>query len=276
MPDDASPNPSTVGDCCRAALSQGTGLRDADDVGRLISIEVDTPGFPKTLEAIGLRNPFGFSVDPGSQATGQGAGDVWIGDTGELHAGSIVHWIPGTGPLENYGCPWQERSGAFNWSMPSSGTWGPAGCNASGGCPETTPAPTYTTAGVRYFADALEFSGSVTRDAIIGGHVYRNSTVPSLQDRYVFATFGAFTLPRIYSFSAPVPLTGAPTNHSSGLGMTAANGWVVNDAIHAIGIDSDGELLVVGVDDNLTLSTPAHLGNGSVWRITPRFAWFSS
>lgn len=194
MPDHAPPDMTSFGNCCDAVLAQGS--PNASDIGRLLSINVDSPAFPVTVEAQGLRNPFGFSVDRGNVSTGLGQGDVWIGDTGFQFTGAIIRWVPGAGPIENYGWPWREVDGLQSWGVPVMRN---AHCQADptlhgppmsmNACAESSPAPVYTVPFLG-FSDLDEFVMtlpplSVDHDALIGGLVYRGSAVPALTDRYV-------------------------------------------------------------------------------------------
>lgn len=266
MPDDAEANTTNNGMCCRAAAAQG--LPTSSDLGRLLSIDVHATGFPVTVEAQGFRNPFGFCVDRGATSNGLGRGDVWLGDTGHMFTGSIIRVLPGTGPVENYGWPWQEVDGAQPWNaQPMTRD---ADCstnptlygNVANACPESSPAPAYTLPFLG-FADQAEF-GFNGRDALIGGVVYRGTYVPALTNRYVFATYGNGRLPRVYHGSSTA--AGAPTDISTTLGITTAGGWAVGEGIHAVGDDWSGQnLYIVRVDG----SVGGAAGNGSVWRIDP-------
>jgi hypothetical protein len=98
-------------------------------------------------------------------------------------------------------------------------------------------------------------------DVWIGGYTYRNDAIPALQNRYVFATYGTQG-PRIDSL--PVAGTpGAPTNHTTALGMSS---WGPSQFfIHGLGQDAKGDLYVVRVDQSST----SQLDNGAIFQVTP-------
>jgi hypothetical protein len=271
MPDHAEADTLATGMCCRAARAQGTSTSSDPDIGRLLSIDVHATGFPVTVEAQGFRNPFGFSVDRGATSNGQGRGDVWLGDTGHTVTGSIIRVLPGTVSVENYGWPWLEVDRTQGWT--SQPMVRAADCsmnptlygNISNSCPETSPAPSYSLPFIG-FADDVVF-GTSSRDAIIGGVVYRGTNVSSLTDRYVFGIYGNGRLPRVYHSSSTATNL-EPTDISSSLGISTSGstGWTSTTGIHAIGDDWSGEnLYIVRVDSSVTGST----GNGTVWRIDP-------
>ena len=109
--------------------------------------------------ALGLRNPCCFSFD-------RLTGDLYIGDVGESVYEEINIQPASSGGGENYG-----------WRLMA----GPVCFNPGAGCePDTLaqPAYVYTHAG-----------GSTWRCAVIGGHVYRGQSLPSLQGQYFFADY---------------------------------------------------------------------------------------
>ncbi|MPZ22220.1 MAG: DNRLRE domain-containing protein [Dehalococcoidia bacterium] len=55
-----------------------------------------------TIVAYGMRNPFRFTVDPGT-------GDVWVGDVG-WNEWEEINRIPANGPVRNFGWPCYEGS----------------------------------------------------------------------------------------------------------------------------------------------------------------------
>ncbi len=252
MPDDAGVNPAN--DCAQMAFAQGP--INATDIGRLLSIDVDAAPPIVMREAQGLRNPFGFSVDRGHATTGQGKGDVWLGDTGWQNTGVVIRWTPGSGPIENYGWPWRElnRLAAQN-SQPQYLFNSP--------CVGPNPTPIYTD---HYFGfsdiSAAWPPGPLPWDAIIGGYVYRNSGFAPLQNRYVFGTYGvASRRPRIYHID-PVS-----NPNASLIDLTALLGvdqWTASEKLHAIGQDHDGELYLVRIDE---INAPAQTDNGRVFKI---------
>jgi len=251
MPDDAGVNPNN--DCLEMGEAQG-GI-NSSDIGRLLSIAVDATTPIVTREAQGLRNPFGFSVDRGHATTGQGEGDVWLGDTGWQNTGSVIRWIPGLGPIENYGWPWRELDGtAGQVSQPSYLLNSP--------CVGPNPAPPYTDHYFGFSDAAPAWPSPPFSDAIIGGYVYRGSTFAPIQNRYVFGTYGVGgRKPRIYHID-PVSfpnLTVADITTQLGVDQ-----WPAGHLLHALGQDADGELYLVRVDEN---NAPAQTNNGKIFKI---------
>jgi glucose/arabinose dehydrogenase len=78
--------------CCAAEDAQ---LISSDE-GKLLALNVDATPNPTampTVAALGLRNPWGSSVDRGD-SSGQGRGDVYMGDVGHGTTGSVLRWVP--------------------------------------------------------------------------------------------------------------------------------------------------------------------------------------
>ncbi len=253
MPDDSTP-----GNCCDEARVQGIG--GASDLGQLMVVEVNSTPPVAWNAATGLRNPFGFSVDRGDLSTFAGRGDVWIGAVGTPITGSILRWVP-AGLFRNYGWPWYEGDASQPWTTLPSVTL--TNCGLQTYSPPTScglpPGGISVELPYSVFSDFVEYGGA--HDALIGGYTYRNDAIPALQNRYVFATYSTQG-PRIYSL--PVTGTpGAPTNHTTALGMSS---WGPSQFfIHGLGQDAKGDLYVVRVDQSST----SQLDNGAIFLVTP-------
>jgi len=118
----------------------------------------DTTRAPQScpeLYAIGLRNPWRFSLDRGSASP-----DLWVGDVGQGAYEEINRIQSGGG---NYGWDVKEGPGCHEPST---------GCSSAGLIDPVAAAP--------------RSSGLAS---IIGGFMYRGSAIPSLQGRYVFTDF---------------------------------------------------------------------------------------
>lgn len=100
--------------------------------------------------AYGLRNPWRFSFD-------RATGELWAGDVGEQDYEEVDVIVRGG----NYG--WAIMEGAHCYNSPS--------CN--------------TTGLIRPVFEYTHNDGC----SVTGGYVYRGSTVPALQGRYVFTDF---------------------------------------------------------------------------------------
>lgn len=111
----------------------------------------NTEGFREEIFAFGLRNPWRFSFDPPT-------GDLWLGDVGQGQREEI-NVIENGG---NYGWDTMEASLCFE---PSNG------CNEEG---LTLPVWEY---------------GRSLGSSVSGGYVYRESRVPELEGKYIYADF---------------------------------------------------------------------------------------
>jgi hypothetical protein len=250
MPDDAGVNPAN--DCPEMVEAQGP--INSLDIGRLLSIDVDAANPIVTRHIQGLRNPFGFSVDRGHATTGQGKGDVWLGDTGWMNTGSVIRWTPGS-PIQNYGWPWRQLDGTgaqvtqpmYVFDQP---------------CVGPNPPPAYTNHYFGFSDFSANWPPSQVQDAMIGGYVYRGSTFAPIQNRYVFGTYGiGFSTPRIYHID---PVSSPNPSIANISGLIGISNWSGYDKLHALGQDYDGELYVVRVYEN---NIPSQINNGKVYRI---------
>lgn len=133
--------------------------------GKIIRIDVSSPPYTPEPVAVGLRNPFRFSFDSES-------GDLWIADVGDGQLEEIDHLaagdLPGAGgtPL-NLGWPILEGNICLN------------GGNPATFCGEPTPALLPLVPPV-FVYPTPPFA------AVIGGRVYRGSTLSGLQGTYFF------------------------------------------------------------------------------------------
>ncbi|MCU0514310.1 MAG: PQQ-dependent sugar dehydrogenase [Anaerolineae bacterium] len=114
--------------------------------------------------ALGLRNPYSFSIDPVS-------GDMYIGDVGQ-DTWEEVNYIAG-----------DDTDGAnFGWSRLE----GPDIYNRDvAASPDMEPA-------------ALAYQHSPTRCSVISGHVYRGEAFPELYGLYIFSDWCASALLALY------------------------------------------------------------------------------
>ncbi len=130
---------------------------DDPDEGLNYGIPSDNPfvgntgGWREEIWAYGLRNPWRFSIDPGT-------GDLWIGDVGQ---GQWEEVTPVREPGANLGWDMYEGMNCFE---------GP--CD-----PEGITFP------------AWEYSHADGRCSVTGGYVYRGAALPELVGEYVYADF---------------------------------------------------------------------------------------
>jgi uncharacterized repeat protein (TIGR03806 family) len=118
-----------------------------------------TPGFEPEIYAYGLRNPWRMSEDP---LTGQ----LWVGDVGQNAYEEIDRIVSGG----NYG--WNTMEGFH--------------CYESSNCDQTG-----------LILPIVEYGHANGRASITGGYVYRGSSMPSLDGKYIFGDFSSgeiFTL----------------------------------------------------------------------------------
>ncbi|WP_353952227.1 PQQ-dependent sugar dehydrogenase [Knoellia sp. S7-12] len=126
----------------------------------------------RELFAMGFRNPFRFSFDANdfTAANAGRPGQPWVADVGQNDV-EEVNVVTSGG---NYG--WRVREGAFRFD-PS--RFQLKGSRSDGFVfARTTTSPTFTDPVAQYDHD----DGT----AIIGGYVYRGSSVPALRGQYVF------------------------------------------------------------------------------------------
>lgn len=112
--------------------------------------------------AVGLRNPWRFSFDPGT-------GELWIGDVGQNARESVVI----SGPGANHGWPFREGPIAG----PRSGS-APPGFSTDPTFRHTPPLHSYS-----------HGSSATQGRSITGGVVYRGSRYPELVGAYVYADY---------------------------------------------------------------------------------------
>lgn len=152
--------------------------------------------------AVGVRNPWKFSFD-------RQTGDLWIADVGQ-NAIEEINKAASTEAGLNYGWRCYEGNSAYNTS----------GCGASSNY--TFPIAQYTHA-------------STGGCSLTGGYVYRGSTYPALQNKYVFADYCNNKIDYIDVDGGPITWT-----------ANAFSGNVVS-----FGEDVNGELYWVGISNGV-------------------------
>ena len=166
-----------IGDGTTGNDQADVGLDPSSLLGALLRLDVDrgfpygtppdngfaaVPGARAEVHAIGLRNPWRFSVD-------RATGDVYIGDVGQMSWEEINVLAPGT------------RAASFGWSDLEG-----AGCFQDRDCdPEAHLAPA-----VAY----PHVDGETGHCSVIGGHVYRGRAGTLEAGSYLFADYCSGTL----------------------------------------------------------------------------------
>jgi glucose/arabinose dehydrogenase len=183
---------------------------NSPSAGRNYSIPTDNPfagntlGYGEEIYAYGFRNPWRFSFD---SATGK----LWVGDVGQDRLEEIDVVEKG----KNYG--WNTMEGSLCYNPPS-------GCNETG-----LDLPLY------------EYDHSLG-SAIIGGSVYRGSTLQALVGSYVYGDYGSgliWALSNITSTPVNILLVSSTLN------------------LNSFGVDQNNELYVCAFDGKIyTLNAP--------------------
>ncbi len=151
---------------------------------------VATPGARGEIYAYGLRNPWRFSFD-------RVGGAMWCGDVGQYAREEVDVIVKGG----NYG--WRAREGTISHSTGDLGR-GP-------------------------FVEPVHDYGRDVGNCVIGGYVYRGSSVPSLYGAYVYADEGSG---RVFALT------------TDGVSVTGNVELTNLSEISSFGEDAGGELLV--------------------------------
>lgn len=180
-------------------------------------------GLPEIL-AMGLRNPFRFSVDPVT-------GDALIGDVGENAIEEVDRLPANPTGITNYG--WANREG----SQPNNG-----GADSAA---FTLPVTEYGTGG-----------GPTQGDSITGGVVYRGpSDAPGLQGQYLFADFisnNQWSIP----LSSLVVGTVTPASAYVRINTQLTPDVGSVGSIVAFGTDNDGNVYIVDIGGEVFVIEP--------------------
>jgi glucose/arabinose dehydrogenase len=127
----------------------------SERLGKLLSLDVDTPGAKWRIEGYGLRNPWRFSFDRES-------GDLWIGDVGQGDWEEIDYTPRESPGLENYGWDVFEGTHPFEDKKP----------NSRG----------------QLVMPVAEYSHG-NGCSVTGGFLYRGQGIPAAQGRYFYGDY---------------------------------------------------------------------------------------
>ena len=200
------------------ALPTGTPYRLAGSTPNAVC-NMDTGAFTQNcpeIYAYGFRNPWRWSFDTGS-------GELWVGDVGQ-NAWEEVDLVVAGG---NYGWRCYEGNHTYD-GAPSDQRCGP---NWRTSLP---PVAEYSHA-----------EGS----AITGGYVYRGSSIPALNGRYVFGDSGS---QRIWHIASDTPPT-----------LPVTTGFASGQPMSSFAQDHQGEIYVVSLSSGL-YRLAAGTGSGRV------------
>jgi glucose/arabinose dehydrogenase len=129
-------------------------------LGKLLRLDVDRSEADWEIAANGLRNPWRFSFD-------RATGDLYIGDVGQDRWEEVDHVAAGTGGLLNFG--WDVFEG------------------------DERIEDKELTGGGRLVAPIAVYAHDVGC-SITGGFVYRGSSIPALQGRYLYGDYCSGTI----------------------------------------------------------------------------------
>lgn len=197
----------------------GDGLLAAQDndslIGKVVRYEVSvsqTGLAPSVIVGKGLRNPFGVHVDRGN-ASGFGAGMVWIVDTGDGLPGELNEFDGrgatgscASGACVNFGWPLVEGDPGTEFLQR------PATCDGICALPPGITAPVYTPA---------TFPGA---DAVFSAIRYRGMLHPALRGRVMYGVVGVVGGDLFFSFDPSTGPVSSLDNHTGDLGMSVQGG----------------------------------------------------
>ena len=163
------------------------------------------------IYAYGFRNPWTFSLDPAS-------GVIYSADSGQ----DLVQEVNIVEKGKNYG--WRTKEGSFLFD-PQTGLIGSIN--------------NFTN--VNNYVDPLvEYDHDQGYANVIGGHVYRGESIPSLVGSYICGDYGA-----IFSNSGSLFYIDATSNILKRIKIGVDNRALTTD-VRGFSFDSDGELYFVG------------------------------
>jgi glucose/arabinose dehydrogenase len=157
----------------------------ANVMGKVLRIDVNTgtpygipadnpfassPNFKKEIYAYGFRNPYRFSFDMG------GNHDLYLGDAGQ----SLYEEVDIVTKGGNYG--WNVKEGTVCFNTDNDLSTRPS-------CPATDSLGKPLVDPIIQLTNTANPAGGGAATVIVGGNVYRGTTFPQLQGRYVFGIF---------------------------------------------------------------------------------------
>ena len=128
----------------------------SDLLGKLLRLDVETPGAKWEIVAYGLRNPWRFSFD-------RFTGDLYLGDVGQASREEIDYLAWPLGGLVNFGWDVYEGDLVHEDEKPN-----PRG---------------------RLVGPLAVYPLEGGRCSVVGGFAYRGSAMPALQGRYFFGDY---------------------------------------------------------------------------------------
>ena len=190
--------------------------------------------------AYGFRNPYRMSFDMG------GSGELFVGDAGQ-NLWEEVSIVERGG---NYG--WNVKEGAHCFDAANPNT-------VPSSCPDAEPGAGPLIDPIIEFAHSNQPGGLAI--VIVGGHVYRGTTLPELGGQYLFGAWST-------SFSVPDGRVYVATPAASGLWsfeeleLTNTPSGRLNHFLLSFGQDSDGEVYILTSDS----ASPSG-GSGKVYKL---------
>lgn len=207
------------------------------------SIPADNPfadganGAPE-IYAYGLRNPYHISFDRG------GEGQLFAADAGQ----DVYEEVDIVTAGGNYGWNIKEGTHCFNVQAPEEEL---ASCATTGANGEALVDP------------IIEYAHSEVGVVVVGGYVYRGSTLPDLEGYYIFGDYSVDFSPNgtlLWAESSPE----SPMWEWGELKVVGTANERVGGYVLAFGEGEDGELYV------MTSQSSAPAGStGQVWKLVP-------
>ncbi len=224
-PNDASHNAQTPGSLLGKLLRINVNVGDEDPEG--FDIPAGNPfaagGGAPEVWAIGLRNPWRFSIDDPARG---GTGALLLTDVGE-DAIEELNYEPAGRPGRNYG--WRNREGAHDHLL--------------------DPPPAYEPLTDPIFEYDHGFGRSIT-----GGFLYRGTANPAMSARYIF---GDFVRGKVCSVAITVDGSGegAASDLRDHTAEVAAGASL--RLISSFGIDANGEIYALNYGDGTIIALRA-------------------
>jgi len=222
----------------------GNILRIDVNNGNPYAIPADNPfagtSAKKEIYAIGFRNPYRFSFDMG------GNHQLFVGDAGQ----SLYEEIDLVTKGGNYG--WNVKEGTVCFSTDND-------LQPRNSCPATDSAGNPFIDPIIQLTNAANPAGGGIATVIVGGNVYRGTSLAGMQGKYIFGIFSQDGNPNARIYSADPAASGMWTYHAISLKDFPDN---LGQYLKGFGQDQSGEIYLT------TTSQQGPAGNtGKVYKL---------
>jgi glucose/arabinose dehydrogenase len=234
----------------------------SDSANGQYGIPTDNPfvgqsGFMDEIFAYGFRNPFRFSFD-------MEKGDLYVGDVGQDDIEEVDVVVAGG----NYG--WNIKEGSFCFDPDGAG---PGFAFDQDPCPNEPPGLIDP---IAEYNTADDLTNNEDGRAVVGGFVYRGSSIPPLVGRYVFGDFSRFTETGVNNDGSLFFLSKKDVVRKKQIKNSKIKQFQIVDrdrlglAVLGFGQDASGEVYVLGNETGVPFGTgPGFvIPTGVVLRIT--------